>query len=1641
MAQDPSEVLLRRPPRVPTNTTVRMHTDPTFVQWEAAAAPQGPPLRIPFVFQCISMRVIEDPQDRASDVASFRAGTFNDAHYKELAADTKRPRNGRTWKHDIDESNNGKAARTFLRLMGTTASNHVVSVFVPYRPTVYVRMPTAAGAARDAQQLLDAIDARLRLPPRSCAVAFELKWPMCGWQAEPTRWARVELPNEASRRHFVALAGKRMGLELQMHKRPLNEELLATMETGMRPCAHIRVAAGRVVPLQHQVEHVDVEVMDADCVCLHDSDDGEPPSALPRKVGSLDIEMGTRLRQGMVCIDNEENRITMISLIIRQLGTVIPVRAGRGAGAGAGGGAGAGAGGGAGAPDATDWDTFDFDLVDEVVHGEKKKQSKEEAQAAVADKYRATANAEIARFIISIWPLPPSDAYTAIIVRNEIEAVQAARRLCLRFRVTCRTTHNGDGFDYLAMRVRVMRMSHAQGPLCWFYDHAQAGGKEHTALRTIVQGQRKAAFHTTLQREAEARVAQRRGDGMISKERHGLWAPVPFTDVQAARVAAFNLWLLLTDLHLLGGAWLRSRPYGAVLVPVLDPKVFLAKDVAAAMTAHMPPAARGSVAAVAAIPLAAQACVKDLAERFVAPMHNTKGMAPPPRKVVVGVVGSRDFTDTPALAATLATLAEDNGWVWEKVVSGGAAGADTCAEEWAQEQGLPLTVHAARAPGAAAQLLARNTLIADDADVVVAFVAPSSSGTWDTVRKATARDKQVVVVRVAAASGGGGAAAVESHSLVHDPSASSLGRYKAVRWAARHLGLEPMPALLDAEFWETSAWVASSFSFSVTFSAQRGSREKGFFTVPTMLDIDTCTISQEKWPRASAKLNSLADRLQLPTKLEMPYERLFDFTDEMREAVTARDAATRSWGSGATPLPLPATTLARWGEVAEYCVFDSIVVLECVERLSLVVELLVHGWLTRLSATAYLRRGVTWRCFTALVCRAFPSHVIVIRPDGFNSDSFQGAFVLEPRVGYYETEITSSVDVNSLYPTVIQESNLCFSSLILDKEHLADAQRRGLELESFTFPQEPGKTFHFVQFVKGHRHQREGVLPSTMRFYIAARKRVKKKLKACRDPQQRKLYDIAQQLLKLLANSTYGGTGSKNFQAPSVSIAAATTAKGRQVVMGMKRSINEDFPMKRLLELRGSICARAKVPPKFWRLEDARTKKMHDLGGDTDSCFLLVPVLDGDPAKLVALEHTETWNTTSGKYVHTVRELPLVATDPRVAAALRRFGARRDKTQLQRQLIIDTRNKQLKAARAARVPVIVRVVAESEQTLATRIALALMEHVTEHMCNVCFNKREQLVGRRIMGIGVDYIMRRLLLLKKKNYAGLIWEGQMEDDDYEAKQKGMPSIKADTPKCIATCFGALVRALQELGLQAAQDVLLACARAIANDTIAPTDYAKLVKLSDPRNCAGDPHSLPQMSLLLRMRARGERGELGTCTVPEVGLQVAMVKTWQPSVKSTATWETPAYVAERGLRVDRVYYLEALLAKMAYLSLPQFASFRIIVMRFLMKTEAQMGMLGRKMVDMGGGAFRTPTDAEVGRELRLRAVRKARRFGTAVTTGSMASIGALAASAAPTAMVTMMAAQRAAAAKRKKVKKTKAKASRGTKRTHAGMLFLG
>lgn len=147
---------------------------------------------------------------------------------------------------------------------------------------------------------------------------------------------------------------------------------------------------------------------------------------------------------------------------------------------------------------------------------------------------------------------------------------------------------------------------------------------------------------------------------------------------------------------------------------------------------------------------------------------------------------------------------------------------------------------------------------------------------------------------------------------------------------------------------------------------------------------------------------------------------------------------------------------------------------------------------------------------------------------------FQGGLVFEPEKGLHKNYILV-MDFNSLYPSIIQEFNICFTTVERDAFNITHDEERDLP----GYPDKSGD---------------QGVLPRLLNNLVTRRREVKKLLK---DPKntnfQKAQYDIKQQALKLTANSMYGCLGYVNSRFYAKPLAMLVTNKGREILMDTRQ--------------------------------------------------------------------------------------------------------------------------------------------------------------------------------------------------------------------------------------------------------------------------------------------------------------------------------------------------------------------------------------------------------------------------------------------------------------------------------------------------------
>ncbi|KAL6614103.1 hypothetical protein ACP70R_036373 [Stipagrostis hirtigluma subsp. patula] len=133
--------------------------------------------------------------------------------------------------------------------------------------------------------------------------------------------------------------------------------------------------------------------------------------------------------------------------------------------------------------------------------------------------------------------------------------------------------------------------------------------------------------------------------------------------------------------------------------------------------------------------------------------------------------------------------------------------------------------------------------------------------------------------------------------------------------------------------------------------------------------------------------------------------------------------------------------------------------------------------------------------------------------------SYAGGLVLEPKKGLYDKYVLL-LDFNSLYPSIIQEYNICFTTV----ERSSDGNVPNLPASKAT-----------------------GVLPELLRSLVERRRMVKSWLKTA-SGLKRQQFDIQQQALKLTANSMYGCLGFSNSRFYAKPLAELITLQGREIL-------------------------------------------------------------------------------------------------------------------------------------------------------------------------------------------------------------------------------------------------------------------------------------------------------------------------------------------------------------------------------------------------------------------------------------------------------------------------------------------------------------
>lgn len=110
---------------------------------------------------------------------------------------------------------------------------------------------------------------------------------------------------------------------------------------------------------------------------------------------------------------------------------------------------------------------------------------------------------------------------------------------------------------------------------------------------------------------------------------------------------------------------------------------------------------------------------------------------------------------------------------------------------------------------------------------------------------------------------------------------------------------------------------------------------------------------------------------------------------------------------------------------------------------------------------------------------------------------YAGGLVIEPKAGFYDN-IILLLDFNSLYPSIIQEYNLCFTTV----NRRPTRNFNGTDIKNEFKGEDEEEEAEQVELPDKNVSTKDAVLPNVLRDLVQRRRAVKDKIKTEKDPEK-----------------------------------------------------------------------------------------------------------------------------------------------------------------------------------------------------------------------------------------------------------------------------------------------------------------------------------------------------------------------------------------------------------------------------------------------------------------------------------------------------------------------------------------------------------
>ena len=237
-------------------------------------------------------------------------------------------------------------------------------------------------------------------------------------------------------------------------------------------------------------------------------------------------------------------------------------------------------------------------------------------------------------------------------------------------------------------------------------------------------------------------------------------------------------------------------------------------------------------------------------------------------------------------------------------------------------------------------------------------------------------------------------------------------------------------------------------------------------------------------------------------------------------------------------------TKEKRNRVGKYCVQDTNLCLLLFEKFAVLPNHIEMAKVTRVPIEYLVTRGQSIKVFSQIAYETRKAgYFIPVLPRNYKESKFQGATVLEAKVGFYQKPV-AGLDFASLYPSIMIAHNMCYCTVVLDPiyENLPGVEYSTIEWDTDDF--ETGKKHLKFTFVQNQ----EGVLSGILQNLWKARKVTKKEMNIEKDPFTKTVLNAKQLAIKVSMNSIYGFTGAVVGALPCLAISQSVTGCGRQMI-------------------------------------------------------------------------------------------------------------------------------------------------------------------------------------------------------------------------------------------------------------------------------------------------------------------------------------------------------------------------------------------------------------------------------------------------------------------------------------------------------------